>query len=667
MTTAPLADWRPGMRLLRESLHGSRGPALRVALWSVVESAPALAAGWVLATALDRGFLAGRPSTGLAWLVLLAVLYAARALAERALFDPLAQIVEPLRDELVRRVVRGTLGGAVHHGRATDAAGVSRLTSQVDGVRGIVGALLRTARPLAVTLAAAMLGLGALSPVLAVVVGVPVTLSVVVFLVILRAVTRRRLAVVVAEEELATATATVLEAGRDITALGAEEQAADDVRRTADRSVDAVLATARAGAVRVPVVLFGGQLPVLLMLLAAPALVERGAVSAGEVVGAVMYVTGYLIPALNMMTGTVAGMWSQLRVLTSRLVLATAPADVPWPAGGAGETPTGDGPRGTPASGVGGAVSGVGGAVSGGGGMVSGVGGAVSGEGGSASGGGGMVSDAEVAAPAGGRPVQAPAGDGLREASAGEDLVVRGLTFAYGPHAEPVLHGMSLTVPAGDHLAVVGPSGIGKSTLAGLLAGVEAPTAGTVTLGGTPVSPGRIALVPQEAYVFAGTVRENVGYLVPGPDTAALERAVEAVGATDLVARLGGLDAVIDDPAGTLSSGERQLVALARVYASPARVVVLDEATCHLDMAAEAAAEAAFAARPGTLVVIAHRLTTALRARRVLLIDGGRPVLGSHAELLVSSPAYASLAGHWAAPAGAASVAPRTDRDVSVT
>ncbi|MEU9789795.1 ABC transporter ATP-binding protein [Streptomyces sparsogenes] len=601
------ADWRPGLRLLRAALRGTRAPALRLAAWSAVEAAPALAAGWVLGRALDQGFLAGRPATGLAWLALLGVLHTLRAAAERAVFEPLARIVEPLRDEVVRRLVHGTLYAAVHRVRTADAAEVSRLTGQVEAVRGIVGALLRTARPLAVTLVAALTGLAVLDPLLAVLVGVPLALAVVVFLVSMRTVIRRRQIYLVAEEKVAAVTGAVLAAGRDITALGAEERAASDVEQATDASVAATVAVARASAVRAPVVLLGGRLPVLLILLTGPALVERGGVSAGAVVGAVMYVTVYLIPALELMTGSVAGYWSQLRVLSGRLAAASELPD-DFPSGG----PVPDGP--------------------------------VPGD-----------SAPEDSAPVEavpddsrpGGPVPIPAVEAPREA----DLEVRDLTFAYGPHAAPVLRGLDLVVPSGDHLAIVGPSGIGKSTLAGLLAGVETPLKGTVTMAGQPVRPGRVALLPQEAYVFPSTVGDNLRYLAPDLDTAALDRAVTAVGAGELVARLGGYDAQVTDPAGTLSSGERQLIALARVYASPARVVILDEATSHLDMAAEAVAETAFAARPGTLVVIAHRLTTAARARRVLLLDGERPVLGSHAELSASSPAYAALVGHWTAQA----------------
>ena len=97
-----------GLRLLRAGLHGSRRPLTRLAAWSLVEASPALASGWVTAAAIDRGFLADRPYTGLAWLALLAVLYGARAGAERAMFPSFAAIVEPLRDHLVRTLVGST-------------------------------------------------------------------------------------------------------------------------------------------------------------------------------------------------------------------------------------------------------------------------------------------------------------------------------------------------------------------------------------------------------------------------------------------------------------------------------------------------------------------------------------------------------------------------------
>jgi ATP-binding cassette subfamily C protein len=237
------------------------------------------------------------------------------------------------------------------------------------------------------------------------------------------------------------------------------------------------------------------------------------------------------------------------------------------------------------------------------------------------------------------------------------DIVVDRVSFAYGPDAEPVLRDLSLTIPPDDHVAIVGASGIGKSTLANILAGLEPPTAGTVRLGGVPIASVHehtrtrlVALVPQEAYVFPGTVRENLCYLNPRATRPVLEQAIDRLGLTPVVERLGGLDAELVNPAHELSSGERQLMVLTRVYVSPARVVLLDEATCHLDPAAEARAETAFAARPGTLIVIAHRISSARRARRILLLDGQQARYGSHAELLTRSPRYADLVGHWHQP-----------------
>ncbi|HTU07323.1 MAG TPA: ABC transporter ATP-binding protein, partial [Trebonia sp.] len=226
-------------------------------------------------------------------------------------------------------------------------------------------------------------------------------------------------------------------------------------------------------------------------------------------------------------------------------------------------------------------------------------------------------------------------------------LEVRAVTFGYGEQAEPVIRDLSIDIPAGDHLAVVGPSGIGKSSLAGLLAGVLHPGAGDVLLDGTPVAayeqPWRV-LIPQEAYVFTGTLQENLTYYRSAARTE-LDAAAEAVGLTALVSRLGGYGGNVDP--GALSAGERQLIALTRAYLSAAPVVILDEAGCHLDPAAEEVAERAFARRGGTLIVIAHRITSALRAQRVLVLDGTRARAGDHATLLADSPMYRDLVGYW--------------------
>ncbi|MGI5413340.1 ATP-binding cassette domain-containing protein [Streptomyces chartreusis] len=231
-------------------------------------------------------------------------------------------------------------------------------------------------------------------------------------------------------------------------------------------------------------------------------------------------------------------------------------------------------------------------------------------------------------------------------------LALSSVTFAYGPTAVPVIEDLDLTLPAGSHLAVVGPSGIGKSTLTALVAGLLEPRGGTVQVAGEPVrgagALARRVLIPQEAYVFTGTLAENLAQLRPDPvPEAELLAAAEAVGLLPLLEALGGPEGRVDPAA--LSAGERQLIALTRAHLSHAPLALLDEATCHLDPRAEERAERAFAARPGgTLVVVAHRITSARRADRVLMMDGRDTAYGTHDELVRCSARYRELVGAWA-------------------
>jgi ATP-binding cassette subfamily C protein len=179
------------------------------------------------------------------------------------------------------------------------------------------------------------------------------------------------------------------------------------------------------------------------------------------------------------------------------------------------------------------------------------------------------------------------------------------------------------------------------------------PTDGRLLLGGVPpdqVTPELLAatrvLIPQEAYVFSGSVLDNLTYLLPDATTEEVREAIATIGATALVARIGGLTAEVKP--GDLSAGERQLIALVRAYLSPAPLVVLDEATCFLDPEAERRAEEAFAKRGGTLIVIAHRISSALRARRILVLDGNKAALGTHVSLMRTSRLYRDLHGNWA-------------------
>jgi ABC-type multidrug transport system fused ATPase/permease subunit len=246
--------------------------------------------------------------------------------------------------------------------------------------------------------------------------------------------------------------------------------------------------------------------------------------------------------------------------------------------------------------------------------------------------------------------------DGTEEIAVGPPAVPRsgagpavrldGVTFAYGAHSEPVIRDLSLTIAEREHLAVIGLSGAGKSTLALLLAGVLVPDRGEIAIGGRPAVPGPrpdVAVVPQEAYVFAGSLRENLVYLRPDADDDTVRAAMSTFGLWPLVDRLGGLDATLGTGGGGLSDGERQRVTLARTWIRRAPVVVLDEATSRLEPGAERSVEDAFTSAGSTLVVIAHRLDSARRADRVLLLDGGRWLVGRHAAVLDQSAVYRRL------------------------
>ena len=231
-------------------------------------------------------------------------------------------------------------------------------------------------------------------------------------------------------------------------------------------------------------------------------------------------------------------------------------------------------------------------------------------------------------------------------------IAVRDLTFRYGASAHPIVAGLKLDIPPGDHLAIVGPSGIGKSSLAALLAGVLAPNRGTVEIGGVPLHRRQdrcqlVTMVPQEAYVFAGSLRDNLVYLRPSASDEEVLASAQAIGLERVLARLGGLDAEIDLAKSGLSAGEQQLVCLVRAHLSANPIVVLDEATCHLDPAAEDRAERAFMATGRTLIVVAHRMSATLRAKRVLVMDADKIAIGQHAELLQRHALYADFHATW--------------------
>lgn len=240
-------------------------------------------------------------------------------------------------------------------------------------------------------------------------------------------------------------------------------------------------------------------------------------------------------------------------------------------------------------------------------------------------------------------------------------IELRGVTFAYGD--EPVLHGISLVVAPGETIALVGPTGSGKSTIAKLVVRFYDPADGAVLVDGHDVRDvtfaslrSQLGVVPQEPFLFAGTIRDNVGFARPDATDDELLAACRAVGLDDLLARLpGGLDGIVHERGVSLSSGERQLLALARAFVAQPRVLVLDEATSNLDLKSEAQVERALDAvlQGRTALLIAHRLATAMRADRIGVVEAGHLVeIGSHDDLLARGGRYAAMHDAWMVHAG---------------
>jgi len=241
------------------------------------------------------------------------------------------------------------------------------------------------------------------------------------------------------------------------------------------------------------------------------------------------------------------------------------------------------------------------------------------------------------------------------------DVRLEDVRFAYDQGPE-VLHDVDLDVDAGTTLALIGPTGAGKSTVAKLIARFYDPQAGRVTLDGVDLRQVRLAdlrramgYVPQEGFLFSGTVLDNIRFGRPEATRAEVEAAARAVGAEPVILDLpDGYDTEVGERGALLSAGERQLVAFARAWLADPALLILDEATSNLDVATEARVQQALRRlRKGrTTIIIAHRLSTVVEADQIAVIDDGRVVeVGPPDDLIERGGRFADLYGRWLAGA----------------
>ncbi len=259
------------------------------------------------------------------------------------------------------------------------------------------------------------------------------------------------------------------------------------------------------------------------------------------------------------------------------------------------------------------------------------------------------------------QPVLVDAPDAIDFTRGAGAIRMEHVTMRYEPDAPPALEDVDLNIEAGERLAVVGTSGAGKSTLAKLIGRFYDPTDGAVRIDGQELRHIRsaslrrdVVVVAQEGFLFDGTIADNIALGRPGASRAEIEHAVDDLGFSDALARIpGGLDAPVANRGLTLSSGQRQLVALARTFLADPAVIVLDEATSNLDPRTDALVERALAGLLArrTAVVIAHRVPTALRADRVLVLEHGRVVEDGAPDALIAADGAFS---RWVAAARAA-------------
>ncbi|HEY7257502.1 MAG TPA: ABC transporter ATP-binding protein [Gaiellales bacterium] len=238
------------------------------------------------------------------------------------------------------------------------------------------------------------------------------------------------------------------------------------------------------------------------------------------------------------------------------------------------------------------------------------------------------------------------------------EVVFDDVHFSYSQSSAEVLHGVSFTVPAGRTIALVGHTGAGKSTIVKLLARFYDPTGGRITVDGNDLRDitvtslrRQLGIVPQEGFLFAGSVRENIAFGRPGAGDDEVRAAAEAVGAHEFILALPeGYATNVQERGARLSIGQRQLVAFARALLADPRILILDEATSSVDIPTEARIEEALETllRDRTAFVVAHRLSTIRRADMIVVLEHGKVIeAGTHAELIERQGRYFSLYDDW--------------------